>query len=210
MLARFVAGVFGGADPLIVERTEKAIAELRMAAVGESKNVHRMPLGALIEKGVGMCRHRAILFKFLCDHMCAEPEQWGQSISTAGAVPDGVIECSLVRGVQYQRDEKSGGVRALGHMWNVVLVDGHEYVVDVMQCAERLIPLNSNEALAYSRIASDATVRARRATSVLIGVSYFVFSLCPGCGRVTSGGCLHRSVRCRCERRHLSRGRWLR
>jgi hypothetical protein len=155
-----VASVFGGADPRIVERTEKAITELRTAAAGTNKNVHRMPLGALTQKGVGMCRHRAILFKLLCDHMCSAPERWGLSATAAGAVPNGGIECSLVRGVQYQRDEKSGVVQALGHMWNVVLVDGHEYVVDVMQCPERLIPLTSNEALAYSRIASDAPVRA--------------------------------------------------
>jgi hypothetical protein len=154
-----VAGVFGGADPRIVESTKKAIADLRVAATGENPNVHRMPLGALVRKGFGLCRHRAILFKFLCDHMCTEPERWGLSATgTVGATPAGGIECSLVRGVQYERDEKSGVVQALGHMWNVVLVDGTECVVDVMQRPEQLIASASNEALAYSRISSDAPV----------------------------------------------------
>ena len=75
----------------------------------------------------GVCRHRAILFKILCQE-CAP-----------SALP---LACRLVR----------GGYDAGGHAWNVVRVSGAWYLCDVMHDPGTLYADNSEKASHYKRL----------------------------------------------------------
>lgn len=56
-----------------------------------------VPIGELIQRGLGACRHRAILFKYICDHL--QPR----------------IPCQLIRG------KKQQGESDPSHAWNYIL-----------------------------------------------------------------------------------------
>jgi tRNA A-37 threonylcarbamoyl transferase component Bud32 len=75
----------------------------------------------------GQCRHRAILFKFLCDRLIKNKR---------------LLSCRLVRG------EKNGA-----HAWNVVHIanESKHYVVDVMQCPGTLLDEATEECQKYKR-----------------------------------------------------------
>jgi hypothetical protein len=120
-------------------------------------------LANLIAMRLGVCRHRSILFKYLCDHMHRFPAQWGlrsASDSSSAASVDrsssgdvrGAIPCQLVRGVlSAVPNGGSGEAKAENHMWNVVLL-GHElFVVDAMQRPGQLLASDSKDARAYQR-----------------------------------------------------------
>ncbi len=102
-LAAFVSQSFGGsnAGSELETKVKAAVARLRNAT-------GHLWLDGLIKARLGVCRHRSILFKYLCDHMCLHPAQWGlvPAATTAGAsasasapLPAGAILCQLVRGV---------------------------------------------------------------------------------------------------------------
>jgi hypothetical protein len=153
-LSEYVSATFGGTkiDP---ETLEVLVQEV----VGSLKPLHVdgwVDLGDLIKWRLGLCRHRSILFKYLCDHMQRFPAQWGLSSATvttaeeSGAcVVRGAIFCQLVRGMQSAPD----GVTAKpeNHMWNVVRLGSELFVVDVMQRPRELLATESKEAQAYQR-----------------------------------------------------------
>lgn len=57
----------------------------------------------------GVCRHKSIMYKYICDRVG--------------------ISCSLIR----------GNADDCGHTWNLVLIDGKQYLVDVRNNPDRLI-----------------------------------------------------------------------
>ncbi len=108
---------------------------------------NRLFLGVLIKAGIGLCRHRSILFKYLCDDTALHPDQWCQpqpfGLTHRATVPPAPIFCRLLRGRQI------GGEN---HAWNTVLLDGKYYVVDVTQYPDRLLEEDSIEAKSYQRL----------------------------------------------------------
>jgi hypothetical protein len=124
-LALYVSNRLGGEGTAdLGDRTERAIDDAR-------SHDHRVLIGRLT---AGVCRHRAILFKYLADQVG--------------------LPCRLVRGYHGGMPDQDGGA----HVWNTVpvrpLPDGSGYewhVVDVMQSPDRLLPENSPEAAEYVR-----------------------------------------------------------
>jgi hypothetical protein len=74
-LATFVSETLGGHDV-------KRLSELKVPAPRT-----RIPLGFFIKQKAGVCRHRAILFKYLCDHMVLHPGKWLPDGAAAAAAP---------------------------------------------------------------------------------------------------------------------------
>ncbi len=152
MLSVYASEVFGGniRDSKAFESTvQSAIAQL------SSNDPDRLVLlGSLIDLRLGVCRHRAILYKYLCDHMHRFSEQWGLSASSesnGSVLVRGAIPCQLVRGVQSVSSAADGSGEAQDHMWNVVQLGTELFVVDVAQRAGQLLAAESKEAQAYQR-----------------------------------------------------------
>ncbi|EKD47821.1 MAG: hypothetical protein ACD_65C00273G0003 [uncultured bacterium] len=122
MLAMFVSNALGGSQMVadgygdIVQLTEANIQRCKISRA----NVDDVVLLGYLNHGV--CRHRAILFKYLADRLG--------------------IQSRLVRGKQ-ARDQ--------WHCWNVVELDGKNYIVDVMQQPWKLIEEGSPEVDIYRR-----------------------------------------------------------
>jgi hypothetical protein len=119
-LALYVSNRLGVECPagVLEERTDKAIQDVRSGD-------NRVLIGRLT---AGVCRHRAILFKYLADQVG--------------------LPCRLARGYHGENP----------HAWNTVpvrpLPDGSGYewhVVDVMQSPSRLLPQDSPDAANYMR-----------------------------------------------------------
>jgi len=126
MLAVFVSNSLGGSQMIqgggkrwLLELTHGDIEQRKMRAKNSGDIVM---LGHL---NYGVCRHRAIMFKYLADRLG--------------------IPSRLVRGQQY----------GVWHVWNVVQLGSKNYVVDVMQQPWRLMEENSKEVNDYRRVFSE-------------------------------------------------------
>lgn len=78
-----------------------------------------IPLSEIIKGGSGVCRHRAITFKYLCDMAN--------------------IECRLIRGLLYpSEDHRDDDFHTIGitgryyHAWNVIKIGGEKMLFDIM------------------------------------------------------------------------------
>jgi hypothetical protein len=159
-LSMHVATVFGLESTTFVEST--TLEDRVQSAVSRLMAEHptqEVSLGTMIKRRLGVCRHRSILFKYLCDHMHRFPAQWGlTSVASAASATDapglvrGAIPCQVVRGVLLvtQGNEVTKGVRA--HMWNVVRIGSKSFIVDAMQCPGHLFSADSLKARAYQRL----------------------------------------------------------
>jgi hypothetical protein len=106
-LAIYVSDELGGLSAAILSEC-KAQLDVLMCAGGS-------PLVKLGDVSKGVCRHRALLFKLLCDELG--------------------IGCLLVRGNFRGAEAGDGG----GHAWNVVsLYNGERRVVDVMHAPGKI------------------------------------------------------------------------
>ncbi len=148
-LSAHTSEVLGGSisDPTKFEAAVQSF--IAVFSAGRPDRV--VSLGNFITWQMGVCRHRSILYKYLCDHMHRFPEQWALSAAADGSgVVRGAIPCQLVRGVQSVSAAHGSDV-AQNHMWNVVRLGSELYVVDVMQSAGQLLAAESKEARAYQR-----------------------------------------------------------
>jgi len=93
-----------------------------------------MPLGDIIRCGVGVCRHRSILTKLVCD-------------SIASSAPKLKLRCRVVRGKSKH-----------AHVWNVIRFKSTAWrVMDVMKSPGELLKLRSKAVLALTRFSPNAT-----------------------------------------------------
>lgn len=97
-LGHYVSSAFGGAAP---RRELHAQTAAQLDTKMGERGCGVVLLGELT---CGICRHRALLFKIMCDAVA--------------------VECELVRGLY--------GERNTGHAWNVVRIKGKPCIVDVM------------------------------------------------------------------------------
>jgi hypothetical protein len=74
----------------------------------------------------GVCRHRAILYKYLCDRLG--------------------IDCELKRG-NYSGSNASGA-----HSWNIIKLGMQYFVVDIMHEPTQLYSIESEKAKHYLRV----------------------------------------------------------
>ena len=99
-LARKVSDRMGGPSDTILENSESHLEELR-------KNIgNAVPLGSI---RLGVCRHRAILFKVVCDYLG--------------------LKSRLVR----------GKMEDCPHAWNIIKQNEEYHLVDVMNSPDRLL-----------------------------------------------------------------------
>jgi hypothetical protein len=152
-LSEYASKEFGGT--IRDSRTFELKVQSAIAQLSSNDPDGRVSLAMLIDLRLGVCRHRSILYKYLCDHMHRFPEQWGltaasQSDGSGPGVVRGAIPCQLVRGVQSEVAADGSDV-AQNHMWNVVRLGSELFVVDVMQRPGQLLPADSKEAQAYQR-----------------------------------------------------------
>jgi len=117
VLALFVSNCFGGDFPNAT-RCAQEIAKLKQA---HQANV--IPIGEIVS---GVCRHRAILYKYLCDRLD--------------------IDCELKRGT-FSSNNITGG-----HAWNVIKLGTAYFVVDIMHEPTQLYPIDSEKAKNYTRV----------------------------------------------------------
>ena len=83
--------------------TDESSKEERFNLMNNIK-INIIPIGFI---KVGICRHKSLLFKILCDHL--------------------KLDCMLIRGALKSKKGKVLG----SHAWNIVQVDGNPFIVDV-------------------------------------------------------------------------------
>lgn len=115
VLSIFVSNCFGGDSPCPVTCAAE-ISKLK-----EAKKSNVIPIG---EIKIGVCRHRAVLYKYLCDKIG--------------------IDCELKRG-EYCGVDSVIGV----HAWNIIKLGMQYFVVDVMHEPTQLYAKNSQKAEHY-------------------------------------------------------------
>lgn len=108
----FVSNTMGGiqVDDIAAPNEIQKLTEAVVSYIKKELNSNVVPIGCITH---GICRHRAILYKYLCDI-------------------EG-IPCRLVR----------GAFENVGHAWNVVIVHDQYYLVDVMHGNHTFSPDNS-------------------------------------------------------------------
>jgi len=116
---------------------EVTLAKNALREIKQRLRSNVVPLHELRSRA-GVCRHRAILFKVLCDELSKRPEHG----------PD--LRCRLVRG-DYESDHAGGG-----HAWNVVRSSGVFKLCDVMHQPGKLYDDSSDKASHYKRLLGGA------------------------------------------------------
>jgi hypothetical protein len=103
-LSKHIDDMFGGRKQGIVEKSDNFTDKFE----GQS-----LLLGKIAENGLGVCRHRALMYKILGDEIG--------------------LNVSLKRG--FMTDQSMGKVfeARANHAWNIVEANGEKYLVDVMQ-----------------------------------------------------------------------------
>ena len=139
LLAKLVAERLGGYGPVAGARTADGSAadvdRVRKANGGSDI----IPLGNV---RLGVCRHRAALFKYLADAFAASAEALGVDVLLQ-------LRTRLVRG------RFDGDNRSVGHAWNLVWSPLHKswFLIDVMHDPRRAFEEDSDEAQKYNSIA---------------------------------------------------------
>lgn len=144
LLAQLVSSCFGN-----MTITEAAVDQ-RLADIKGKLNSNVIPLHELLF-GPGVCRHRALLFKVLCDELSQQAEHGLQ------------MRCCLVRGQQ------QGGY---AHAWNEVTVFGETRVCDIMQNPGTFYRLGDSAAQAYQNMAGRAIYAAGANASIAAPVEH--------------------------------------
>lgn len=120
MAARAVCNAFGGCASDIDARWRKRCDEINMPPPADTllgKLLSREVAGRLDRPGAGICRHRAILFKYVCDALRI----------TECAVLTGVVAPPGAKNIESLRRTSP-----VDHMWNVVRAEGTPYLMDCM------------------------------------------------------------------------------
>mmetsp|Transcript_79369 Transcript_79369/g.184176 ORF Transcript_79369/g.184176 Transcript_79369/m.184176 type:complete len:245 (-) Transcript_79369:3-737(-) len=106
IVALAIADAFGGSGPEVTNATELRCKQLRERNPAGTVNIGDLMGGRALGEtvpGTGICRHRAILFKAVCDQL-------------------GICPAMLVRGTY------DGGE----HVWNFANIGKSKYLVDLM------------------------------------------------------------------------------
>ena len=124
LIALLASNTLGGRQ--IWGQGHKDIVNLCEADIKKLKEKNGRSILFIGELEHGVCRHRALLFKRLCDEVG--------------------ISSQVVRG-EYTDSRTMGR-----HVWNVVYLDGQYYIVDVMHDSNKLYQEGSEKAKSYKRI----------------------------------------------------------
>ena len=109
-----------------------SLTEAALRSIKSTRGTNVVPLHELLGRN-GVCRHRAVLFKLVCDELCEQPQHDS-------------LRCRLVRG-DYGVQQAGGG-----HAWNVVRVGETLYLCDVMHDPGKLYTEDSDKANEYRRL----------------------------------------------------------
>jgi antitoxin component YwqK of YwqJK toxin-antitoxin module/ankyrin repeat protein len=86
-----------------------SINEPKMNQLGEKKE--ETSIIEFIKIRSGVCRHRSIFFKYLCDYVG--------------------LKCRLIRGY-YSKNSKDKESKEGGHAWNIIEIYGEKFIIDIM------------------------------------------------------------------------------
>lgn len=114
-------------DRLAPQASTANIGDKTIAHITDLKKKSNSNMLYIGEMCFGVCRHRATLFKAVCDFLVQKHAMQQ-------------FQSRIVRG------KKQGA-----HRWNIVQLEGSMYVVDVMQCPGQLLLEGSPEAELYIR-----------------------------------------------------------
>eukprot|EP00435_Cladocopium_sp_Y103_P067465 s193_g30.t1 len=129
LVSDMIQKTLGGLGSKVQNAFQKRIQDLKLPA-GDSLYIGELMAGAQAGyMGSGMCRHRCLLFKYL-----------------AGRLK--VCDCAAITGVIVPNDcqnvskfRKENGFA--DHAWNIVRLEGRNYLLDVMNMPKQLQSLNS-------------------------------------------------------------------
>jgi hypothetical protein len=140
VLAQMCSERLGGKKAMEDEGlTWAQVDQLRTASKTNCVSLHRMV--------AGVCRHRAVLFKLMCDE-----------VSTALRARGFKLPCRLIRG------DVEEGQRSSGHAWNMVSIDDARWLLcDVTHDSSKLYPNDSRKYKKYTRTDVDRDGRVRLA-----------------------------------------------
>lgn len=170
ILAQFVCLAFGSSTGMLKDIDPiKALHRLWDVIRTARKDGSPVMLIGEAVGHIGVCRHRALLFKYLADHSCLFPEQWSPittssavassaasaaSASTSASAPDASASASEMGGdLGIRAGIIRGNVEAGQHMWVVVLDrDQRPSILELNAAGSNpidIIPLNSAGASLY-------------------------------------------------------------
>ena len=154
-LAKLVAERLGGHGEIhgarVASGSSADVRRVRQASGGSDI----IPLGSI---RLGVCRHRAALFKYLAD-------------AFATSFSDGLPEAQRLR-TRLVRGRFDGNNRSVGHAWNLVWSPKHTswFVIDVMHDPNAAFEENSEEAQKYNSVAiEESTKRSAAEEKVAAG-----------------------------------------
>jgi hypothetical protein len=140
-LAVLCSDALGGPDV-----TENAVDRM-IKAVKKERKSNEVPLHVFLEKQLGYCRQRALLYKMTVDYVRMHHEH-------------SQLRCRLARGF----------VNNEGHAWNVVQLGDDMLLCDTFQRPGELLPEGSDEVSAYSHAASP--LRPPESRALLVESNY--------------------------------------
>lgn len=131
LVSDMIQKTLGGLGRKVPEAFQKRIEDLKLPA-GDSLYIGELMAGAQAGyMGSGMCRHRCLLFKYLAQRLK-------------------VCDCAAITGVIVPNDcqnvskfRKENGFA--DHAWNIVRLEGRNYLLDVMNMPKQLQSLNSTQ-----------------------------------------------------------------
>jgi len=131
LVSDMIQKTLGGLGSKVQDAFQKRIQDLKLPQ-GDSLYIGELMAGAQAGyMGSGMCRHRCLLFKYLAQRLK-------------------VCDCAAITGVIVPNDcqnvskfRKENGFA--DHAWNIVRLEGRNYLLDVMNMPKQLQSLNSAE-----------------------------------------------------------------
>ncbi len=138
-VSQFVADAFGGNKKDVLRDTKQAIFELRGSAL--------ISIGEFLRRRTGICRHRALLFKIIIDHLI-QSEVWRSFQITDGST----LRAALIRGTFRGREHAFNYVQFKPAASRAVTEIG---IVDCMLRAGKIISTNPITQIATLRLTTE-------------------------------------------------------
>ncbi|CAK9035272.1 unnamed protein product [Durusdinium trenchii] len=120
---------FGGLGRKVPEAFQKRIVDLNLRQ-GDSLLIGELMSGATAGfLGSGMCRHRSLLFKYVVRRL---------KVCESAAISGVIVPNDCENVSQFRRDNGFAD-----HAWNIVRLNGQNYLLDIMNTPHELQSLNS-------------------------------------------------------------------
>eukprot|EP00439_Symbiodinium_sp_Y106_P067107 s705_g11.t1 len=128
LVAKEVSMAFGGLDPKVASTWQKRIDVLALP-VGDSLHIGKLMRQPGVRfTGAGMCRHRTLLFKYLMDEL---------KVADCAALTGVIVPPDVTNVAKFRRENGFAD-----HAWNIVIINGTNNLLDIMNTPTELRTLN--------------------------------------------------------------------